>query len=232
MSEAKDRDTVETVTMQHINADEPVAETKVMPQAEPEDAARTEVMPQTSSMDAAQTQVVPQAVSREDATQPVARRPEPVEQSEPSEPSDSHEPSGSSVPHGGIPLDELARRRQQVADEARRQSHPLGDNTVPMYTGAPFRSAEATAPVEPASVIHAPAPTGVSAGTVVLGVLLVLLGAVAIVMAGMVPNWPFGAVDPWVAAAVSIGAVGVTLVVIAIIWAVTNAVSSRRRERK
>lgn len=218
MSEVKEQDTVETVTMRHVNADEPVAETKVMPQ--------------TSSMDAAQTQVVPQAVSREDATQPVARRPEPVEQSEPSEPSDSHEPSGSSVPRGGIPLDELARRRQQVADEARRQSHPLGDNTVPMYTGAPFRSAEATAPVEPASVIHAPAPTGVSAGTVVLGVLLVLLGAVAIVMAGMVPNWPFGAVDPWVAAAVSIGAVGVTLVVIAIIWAVTNAVSSRRRERK
>ena len=232
MSEVKEQDTVETVTMRHVNVDEPVAETKVMPQAEPEDAARTEVMPQTSSMDAAQTQVVPQAVSREDAIQPVARRPEPVEQSEPSEPSDSHEPSGSSVPRGGIPLDELARRRQQVADEARRQSHPLGDNTVPMYTGAPFRSAEATAPVEPASVIHAPAPTGVSAGTVVLGVLLVLLGAVAIVMAGMVPNWPFGAVDPWVAAAVSIGAVGVMLVVIAIIWAVTNAVSSRRRERK
>ena len=218
MSEVKEQDTVETVTMRHVNVDEPVAETKVMPQ--------------TSSMDAAQTQVVPQAVSREDAIQPVARRPEPVEQSEPSEPSDSHEPSGSSVPRGGIPLDELARRRQQVADEARRQSHPLGDNTVPMYTGAPFRSAEATVPVEPASVIHAPAPTGVSAGTVVLGVLLVLLGAVAIVMAGMVPNWPFGAVDPWVAAAVSIGAVGVTLVVIAIIWAVTNAVSSRRRERK
>ncbi len=218
MSEVKEQDTVKTVTMRHVNVDEPVTETKVMPQ--------------TSSMDAAQTQVVPQAVSREDATQPVARRPEPVEQSEPSEPSDSHEPSGSSVPRGGIPLDELARRRQQVADEARRQSHPLGDNTVPMYTGAPFRSAEATAPVEPASVIHAPAPTGVSAGTVVLGVLLVLLGAVAIVMAGMVPNWPFGAVDPWVAAAVSIGAVGVTLVVIAIIWAVTNAVSSRRRERK
>lgn len=232
MSEVKEQDTVETVTMQHINADEPVAETKVMPQAEPEDAARTEVMPQTSSMDAAQTQVVPQAVSREDATRPVARRPEPVEQSEPSEPSDSHEPSGSSVPRGGIPLDELARRRQQAADEAHRQSHPLGDNTVPMYTGAPFRSAETTAPVEPASVIHTPAPTGVSAGTVVLGVLLVLLGAVAIVMAGMVPNWPFGAVDPWVAAAVSISAVGVTLVVIAIIWAVTNAVSSRRRERK
>ena len=232
MSEVKEQDTVETVTMRHVNVDEPVAETKVMPQAEPEDAARTEVMPQTSSMDAAQTQVVPQAVSREDATQPVARRPEPVEQSEPSEPSDSHEPSGSSVPRGGIPLDELARRRQQAADEAHRQSHPLGDNTVPMYTGAPFRSAEATAPVEPASVIHAPAPTGVSAGTVVLGVLLVLLGTVAIVMAGMVPNWPFGAVDPWVAAAVSIGAVGVTLVVIAIIWAVTNAVSSRRRERK
>ena len=232
MSEVKEQDTVETVTMRHVNVDEPVAESKVMPQAEPEDAARTEVMPQTSSMDAAQTQVVPQAVSREDATQPVARRPEPVEQSEPSEPSDSHEPSGSSVPRGGIPLDELARRRQQAADEAHRQSHPLGDNTVPMYTGAPFRYAEATAPVEPASVIHAPAPTGVSAGTVVLGVLLVLLGAVAIVMAGMVPNWPFGAVDPWVAAAVSIGAVGVTLVVIAIIWAVTNAVSSRRRERK
>lgn len=232
MSEVKEQDTVETVTMRHVNVDEPVAETKVMPQAEPEDAARTEVMPQTSSMDAAQTQVVPQAVSREDATQPVARRPEPVEQSEPSEPSDSHEPSGSSVPRGGIPLDELARRRQQTADETHRQSHPLGDNTVPMYTGAPFRSAETTAPVEPASVIHTPAPTGVSAGTVVLGVLLVLLGAVAIVMAGMVPNWPFGAVDPWVAAAVSIGAVGVTLVVIAIIWAVTNAVSSRRRERK
>ena len=204
MSEAKDRDTIETVTMQHINADEPVAETKVMSQS----------------------------VSQEDATRPVARRPEPVEQSEPSEPSDSHEPSGSSVPRGGIPLDELARRRQQAADEAHRQSHPLGDNTVPMYTGAPCRSAETTAPVEPASVIHTPAPTGVSAGTVVLGVLLVLLGAVAIVMAGMVPNWPFGAVDPWVAAAVSIGAVGVTLVVIAIIWAVTNAVSSRRRERK
>lgn len=232
MSEVKEQDTVETVTMQHVNVDEPVAETKVMPQAEPEDAVRTEVMPQTSSMDAAQTRVVPQAVSREDATQPVARRPEPVEQSEPSEPSDSHEPSGSSVPCGGIPLDELACRRQQAADEAHRQSHPLGDNTVPMYTGAPFRPAEATAPVEPASVIHTPAPTGVSAGTVVLGVLLVLLGAVAIVMAGMVPNWPFGAVDPWVAAAVSIGAVGVTLVVIAIIWAVTNAVSSRRRERK
>lgn len=233
MSEAKDRDTIETVTVQHINADEPVAETKVMPQAGSDDAVRTEVMPQTSRMmDAAQTQVMSQSVSQEDATRPVARRPEPVEQSEPSEPSDSHEPSGSSVPRGGIPLDELARRRQQAADEAHRQSHPLGDNTVPMYTGAPFRSAETTAPVEPASVIHTPAPTGVSAGTVVLGVLLVLLGAVAIVMAGMVPNWPFGAVDPWVAAAVSIGAVGVTLVVIAIIWAVTNAVSSRRRERK
>lgn len=224
MSEAKDRDTVETVTMQHINADEPVAETKVMPQAESDGAARTEVMPQASRMmDTAQTQVMSQSVSQEDATLPMDQR---------SEPPESSEPSGSSVPRGGIPLDELARRRQQAADEAHRQSHPLGDNTVPMYTGAPFRSAETTAPVEPASVIHTPAPTGVSAGTVVLGVLLVLLGAVAIVMAGMVPNWPFGAVDPWVAAAVSIGAVGVTLVVIAIIWAVTNAVSSRRRERK
>ena len=75
MSEAKDRDTVETVTMQHINADEPVAETKVMPQAESDDAARTEVMPQTSRMmDAAQTQVMSQSVSQEDATRPVTRR--------------------------------------------------------------------------------------------------------------------------------------------------------------
>ncbi|MGN0108627.1 MAG: hypothetical protein ACI38B_00885 [Bifidobacterium sp.] len=229
MSEAKNRDTVETVTMQHVNADEPVADTKIMPQAEPDDATRTEVMPQTSRMmDTAQTQVVSQSVSQEDATRPMSRRSEPVEQFEPSEPSES---SGSSVPRGGIPLDELARRRQQAANEAHRQSHPLGDNTVPMYTGAPFKSAEATASAQPTPVIHTPAPTGVSAGTVVLGVLLVLLGAVAIVMAGMVPNWPFGAVDPWVAVAVSIGVVGVALVVIAIIWAVTNAVSSRR-ERK
>lgn len=232
MSEAKDRDTVETVTMQHVNADEPVADTKIMPQAEPDDAARTEVMPQTSRMmDAAQTQVVSQSVSREDATRPMDQRSEPVEQFEPSEPSEPSGPSGSSVPRGGIPLDELARRRQQTANEAHRQSHPLGDNTVPMYTGAPLKSAEATASAQPTPVIHTPAPTGVSAGTVVLGVLLVLLGAVAIVMAGMVPNWPFGAVDPWVAAAVSIGVVGVALVVIAIIWAVTNAVSSRH-ERK
>ena len=98
-----------------------------------------------------------------------------------------------------------------------------------MYTGAQAGPVAATSSAP--AVIHTPAPSGVSTGTVVLGALLVVLGVAAIIMAGMVPNWPFGAVDPWVVAAVSIGVVGVALVVIAIVWAIVNATASARRDR-
>ncbi|MEJ5920955.1 hypothetical protein [Bifidobacterium thermophilum] len=206
MSEAKNQDTVETVAMQQVAA-EPVADTRVLPQAASQPNTASE---DTARMDSGQTDTV-----RLDTVQdaPTRTMPRP------------------SAPRGDIPLDELARQRQQAADQEPRQAHPLGDNTVPMYTGAQVRPSQAAQPVEPLA-IRTPAPTGVSAGTVVLGVLLVLLGVAAVAMAGMVPDWPFGAVDPWIVAAVGIGVVGVALVVIAIIWAVANAVSSRRRERE
>ncbi|MFR0568825.1 hypothetical protein ACLUXI_02105 [Bifidobacterium apri] len=137
-------------------------------------------------------------------------------------------PGSTAAPRTDIPLDELARQRQTAGEEP-QQSHPLGGNTVPIYTGAPADPA-ALAP-STAAVIRTPAPSGVNAGTVVLGVLLVVLGVAAIVMAGMVPNWPFGQVDPWVVAAVSIGVAGVALVVIAIVWAIINATASARRDR-
>lgn len=198
-----DQDKVETVAMQQVDAAEQLADTTVMPQTashqDTEASRDTTVMPQTAST------AEPDAATTAEAA------------------------SGSTAaPRTDIPLDELARQRQTAGEEP-QQSHPLGDNTVPMYTGTPVGSV--TAAPSTAAVIRTPAPSGVNAGTVVLGVLLVVLGVAAIVMAGMVPNWPFGQVDPWVVAAVSIGVAGVALVVIAIVWAIINATASARRDR-
>ncbi|KAB8299744.1 hypothetical protein [Bifidobacterium apri] len=226
-----DQDKVETVAMQQVDAAERPADTAVMPQAtlrEPAEAtADTMVMPRN-----ADTEVIPQAASQQDAQAPgdTTVMPQTASTAEPDvASSDAQTPSvHPAAPRTDIPLDELARQRQTAGEEP-QQSHPLGDNTVPMYTGTP--AGPVTAASSTAAVIRTPAPSGVNAGTVVLGVLLVVLGVAAIVMAGMVPNWPFGQVDPWVVAAVSIGVAGVALVVIAIVWAIINATASARRDR-
>ena len=221
-----DQDKVETVVMQQVDAAERPADTAVMPQAtlrEPAEAtADTMVMPRN-----ADTEVIPQAASQQDAQAPgdTTVMPQSASAAAPDAQTPSVRPA---VPRTDIPLDELARQRQAAGEEP-RQAHPLGDNTVPMYTGAQAGPVASTSSAP--SVIHTPAPSGVSTGTVVLGALLVVLGVAAIIMAGMVPNWPFGAVDPWVVAAVSIGVVGVALVVIAIVWAIVNATASARRDR-
>ena len=221
-----DQDKVETVAMQQVDAAERPADTAVMPQAtlrEPAEAtADTMVMPRN-----ADTEVIPQAASQQDAQAPgdTTVMPQAASAAAPDAQTPSVRPA---VPRTDIPLDELARQRQTAGEEP-RQAHPLGDNTVPMYTGAQAGPVAATSSAP--AVIHTPAPSGVSTGTVVLGALLVVLGVAAIIMAGMVPNWPFGAVDPWVVAAVSIGVVGVALVVIAIVWAIVNATASARRDR-
>ena len=221
-----DQDKVETVAMQQVDAAERPADTAVMPQAtlrEPAEAtADTMVMPRN-----ADTEVIPQAASQQDAQAPgdTTVMPQAASAAAPDAQTPSVRPA---VPRTDIPLDELARQRQTAGEEP-RQAHPLGDNTVPMYTGAQAGPVAATSSAP--AVIHTPAPSGVSTGTVVLGALLVVLGVAAIIMAGMVPNWPFGAVDPWVVAAVSIGVVGVALVIIAIVWAIVNATASARRDR-
>ena len=221
-----DQDKVETVAMQQVDAAERPADTAVMPQAtlrEPAEAtADTMVMPRN-----ADTEVIPQAASQQDAQAPgdTTVMPQAASAAAPDAQTPSVRPA---VPRTDIPLDELARQRQAAGEEP-RQAHPLGDNTVPMYTGA--QAGPVAAASSAPAVIHTPAPSGVSTGTVVLGALLVVLGVAAIIMAGMVPNWPFGAVDPWVVAAVSIGVVGVALVVIAIVWAIVNATASARRDR-
>lgn len=221
-----DQDKVETVAVQQVDAAERPADTAVMPQAtlrEPAEAtADTMVMPRN-----ADTEVIPQAASQQDAQAPgdTTVMPQAASAAAPDAQTPSVRPA---VPRTDIPLDELARQRQTAGEEP-RQAHPLGDNTVPMYTGAQAGPVAATSSAP--AVIHTPAPSGVSTGTVVLGALLVVLGVAAIIMAGMVPNWPFGAVDPWVVAAVSIGVVGVALVVIAIVWAIVNATASARRDR-
>ncbi|MCI5861177.1 hypothetical protein [Bifidobacterium boum] len=221
-----DQDKVETVAMQQVDAAERPADTAVMPQAtlrEPAEAtADTMVMPRN-----ADTEVIPQAASQQDAQAPgdTTVMPQAASAAAPDAQTPSVRPA---VPRTDIPLDELARQRQAAGEEP-RQAHPLGDNTVPMYTGAQAGPVASTSSAP--AVIHTPAPSGVSTGTVVLGALLVVLGVAAIIMAGMVPNWPFGAVDPWVVAAVSIGVVGVALVVIAIVWAIVNATASARRDR-
>ena len=226
-----DQDKVETVAMQRVDAAGWPADTAVMPQAtlrEPAEAtADTMVMPRN-----ADTEVIPQAASQQDAQAPgdTTVMPQAASAAAPdAASSDAQTPSvRPAVPRTDIPLDELARQRQAAGEEP-RQAHPLGDNTVPMYTGA--QAGPVAAASSAPAVIHTPAPSGVSTGTVVLGALLVVLGVAAIIMAGMVPNWPFGAVDPWVVAAVSIGVVGVALVVIAIVWAIVNATASARRDR-
>ena len=221
-----DQDKVETVAMQQVDAAERPADTAVMPQAtlrEPAEAtADTMVMPRN-----ADTEVIPQAASQQDAQAPgdTTVMPQAASAAAPDAQTPSVRPA---VQRTDIPLDELARQRQAAGEEP-RQAHPLGDNTVPMYTGA--QAGPVAAASSAPAVIHTPAPSGVSTGTVVLGALLVVLGVAAIIMAGMVPNWPFGAVDPWVVAAVSIGVVGVALVVIAIVWAIVNATASARRDR-
>ena len=118
-----------------------------------------------------------------------------------------------------------------------RTGRPDEDATVPLFT--------APTSAQPASGLHVDArrggwrqPTqqqpvlrreGPSASTIVFGALLVLMGGIGVAVTFHAPiSTVFGAVDWSVALAYVLALFGVVLIVLAVIWALTGALRSRR----
>ena len=111
---------------------------------------------------------------------------------------------------------------------------------VPLYsTAPPTQTAAGGAPTAPAYVqvpveAHRERPvirkTGPSAATIVLGVLLVLIGAMVLAFGIGFPMTalPGLGADPRAIMAIVCGIVGGVLIVVAIIWAVARIIGSMR----
>ena len=191
----------------------PMAETRELPetvaptQAMPVDVASTEVMP----VDSASTQAMPvdsastQAMSQVEPTQPgTADAPQP----------------------GQVPEPEPATMPQQV---------PLYSTAPPSQTtagGVPTAPAYVQVPVEARHERPVIRKTGPSAATIVLGVLLVLIGAMVLAFGIGFPMTalPGLGADPRAIVAIVCGIVGGVLIVVAIIWAVARIIGSMRHK--
>ncbi|WP_278800862.1 hypothetical protein [Bifidobacterium pullorum] len=191
----------------------PMAETRELPetvaptQAMPVDVASTEVMP----VDSASTQAMPvdsastQAMSQVEPTQPgTADAPQP----------------------GQVPEPEPATMPQQV---------PLYSTAPPSQAaagGAPTAPAYVQVPVEAHRERPVIRKTGPSAATIVLGVLLVLIGAMVLAFGIGFPMTalPGLGADPRAIMAIVCGIVGGVLIVVAIIWAVARIIGSMRHK--
>lgn len=176
----------------------------------------TQVIPQT---DDAVTQAMPMAETRElpETVAPTQAMP----QAEPTQNGTADAPQP-----GQVPEPELATMPQQV---------PLYSTAPPSQTaagGAPTAPAYVQVPVEPRHERPVIRKTGPSAATIVLGVLLVLIGAMVLAFGIGFPMTalPGLGADPRAIMAIVCGIVGGVLIVVAIIWAVARIIGSMRHK--
>lgn len=191
----------------------PMAETRELPetaaptQAMPVDVASTEVMP----VDSASTQAMPVDSASTQA----------IPQVEPTQPGTADAPQP-----GQVPEPEPATMPQQV---------PLYSTAPPSQTtvgGVPTAPAYVQVPVEARHERPVIRKTGPSAATIVLGVLLVLIGAMVLAFGIGFPMTalPGLGADPRAIMAIVCGIVGGVLIVVAIIWAVARIIGSMRHK--
>lgn len=191
----------------------PMAETRELPetvaptQAMPVDSALTETMP----VDDAPTETMPVDSASTQA----------IPQVEPTQPGTADAPQP-----GQVPEPEPATMPQQV---------PLYSTAPPTQTaagGAPTAPAYVQVPVEAHRERPVIRKTGPSAATIVLGVLLVLIGAMVLTFGIGFPMTalPGLGADPRAIMAIVCGIVGGVLIVVAIIWAVARIIGSMRHK--
>lgn len=191
----------------------PVAETRELPetvaptQAMPVDSALTETMP----VNDAPTEAMPVAPASTQA----------MSQAEPTQNGTADAPQP-----GQVPEPEPATMPQQV---------PLYSTAPPSQTtagGVPTAPAYVQVPVEARHERPVIRKTGPSAATIVLGVLLVLIGAMVLAFGIGFPMTalPGLGADPRAIVAIVCGIVGGVLIVVAIIWAVARIIGSMRHK--
>ena len=187
------------------------AVTQAMPMAEtrelPETAARTQAMP----VNDAPTEAMPVAPASTQA----------IPQVEPTQPGTADAPQP-----GQVPEPEPATMPQQV---------PLYSTAPPSQTtagGVPTAPSYVQVPVEARHERPVIRKTGPSAATIVLGVLLVLIGAMVLAFGIGFPvtALPGLGADPRAIMAIVCGIVGGVLIVVAIIWAVARIIGSMRHK--
>lgn len=115
------------------------------------------------------------------------------------------------------------------------QQVPLYSTAPPTQTaagGAPIAPAYVQVPVEARHERPVIRKTGPSAATIVLGVLLVLIGAMVLAFGIGFPMTalPGLGADPRAIMAIVCGIVGGVLIVVAIIWAVARIIGSMRHK--
>ena len=197
----------------------PVAETRELPetvaptQAMPVDVASTEVMP----VDSALTETMPVNDAPTEAMPVAPASTQAMSQAEPTQNGTADAPQP-----GQVPEPEPATMPQQV---------PLYSTAPPSQItagGVPTAPAYVQVPVEARHERPVIRKTGPSAATIVLGVLLVLIGAMVLAFGIGFPvtALPGLGADPRAIMAIVCGIVGGVLIVVAIIWAVARIIGA------
>lgn len=197
-------------------------ETQVIPQT---DDAVTQAMPMAETRELPETVAPTQAMPATDApteAMPVApASTQTMPQAEPTQNGTADAPQP-----GQVPEPEPATMPQQV---------PLYSTAPPSQTtagGVPTAPAYVQVPVEARHERPVIRKTGPSAATIVLGVLLVLIGAMVLAFGIGFPvtALPGLGADPRAIMAIVCGIVGGVLIVVAIIWAVARIIGSMRHK--
>ena len=197
-------------------------ETQVIPQT---DDAVTQAMPMAETRELPETAAPTQAMPVDSAlteTMPVdSASTQAIPQVEPTQPGTADAPQP-----GQVPEPEPATMPQQV---------PLYSTAPPSQAaagGAPTAPAYVQVPVEAHRERPVIRKTGPSAATIVLGVLLVLIGAMVLAFGIGFPvtALPGLGADPRAILAIVCGIVGGVLIVVAIIWAVARIIGSMRHK--
>lgn len=197
------------------------AVTQAMPMAEtrelPETAAPTQAMP----VDSALTETMPVNDAPTEAMPVAPASTQAMSQAEPTQNGTADAPQP-----GQVPEPEPATMPQQV---------PLYSTAPPSQTtagGVPTAPAYVQVPVEARHERPVIRKTGPSAATIVLGVLLVLIGAMVLAFGIGFPvtALPGLGADPRAIVAIVCGIVGGVLIVVAIIWAVARIIGSMRHK--
>lgn len=197
------------------------AVTQAMPAAEtrelPETVAPTQAMP----VDSALTETMPVNDAPTEAMPVDSASTQAMSQAEPTQNGTADAPQP-----GQVPEPEPATMPQQV---------PLYSTAPPSQTtagGVPTAPSYVQVPVEARHERPVIRKTGPSAATIVLGVLLVLIGAMVLAFGIGFPMTalPGLGADPRAIMAIVCGIVGGVLIVVAIIWAVARIIGSMRHK--
>ena len=197
-------------------------ETQVIPQT---DDAVTQAMPMAETRELPETVAPTQAMPATDApTEAMPVAPASMQTMPQAEPTQN---GTADVPQPGqVPEPEPATMPQQV---------PLYSTAPPSQTtagGVPTAPSYVQVPVEARHERPVIRKTGPSAATIVLGVLLVLIGAMVLAFGIGFPMTalPGLGADPRAIVAIVCGIVGGVLIVVAIIWAVARIIGSMRHK--